>query len=93
VILMNRNDIVRLGLQEGEKVSLKTAVDDGIIREVRDMRVTSYDIPEGCCASYYPECNPLIPLWHHAERSKVPAAKSIPIRIERVGGALKEAAE
>jgi molybdopterin-dependent oxidoreductase alpha subunit len=93
VILMNRNDIVRLGLQEGEKVSLKTAVDDGIIREVGDMRVTSYDIPEGCCASYYPECNPLIPLWHHAERSKVPAAKSIPIRIERVGSALKEAAE
>jgi molybdopterin-dependent oxidoreductase alpha subunit len=93
VILMNRNDIVRLGLKEGEMVSLRTAVDDGIAREVSDMRVTSYDIPEGCCASYYPECNPLIPLWHHAERSKVPAAKSIPIRIERSGARLPEAAE
>ena len=38
-----------------------------------------YDIPRGCVAGYYPECNPLIPLWHHAKESKVPAAKAIPI--------------
>lgn len=93
VILMNPNDIVRLGLEDGEMVSLRTAVDDGIMREVTDMRVTTYNIPEGCCASYYPECNPLIPLWHHAERSKVPAAKSIPIRIHRGGARIPEAAE
>jgi hypothetical protein len=30
---------------------------------------------------YYPECNPLLPLWHYAKQSKVPAAKSIPVRI------------
>jgi molybdopterin-dependent oxidoreductase alpha subunit len=93
VILMNRNDIVRLGLEEGEMVCLRTAVDDGVSREVTGMRVTPYDVPEGCCASYYPECNPLIPLWHHAERSKVPAAKSVPIRIERMGARSAEAAE
>jgi len=93
VILMNRNDMARLGLEEGEMVTLRTAVDDGVSREVSDMRVTPYDVPEGCCASYYPECNPLIPLWHHAERSKVPAAKSIPIRIERMGARIPEAAE
>jgi hypothetical protein len=23
----------------------------------------------------------LVPLWHHAERAKVPAAKSVPVRI------------
>jgi len=43
----------------------------------------AYDIPEGCIAGYYPECNPLIPLWHHAEKAKVPAAKSIPVRVHR----------
>jgi len=43
--------------------------------------VIAYDIPEGCCAGYYPECNVLVPLWHHAERAKVPAAKSVPVRI------------
>ena len=30
-----------------------------------------------------PECNPLIPLWHYAEESFVPAAKAIPVRLER----------
>ena len=41
-------------------------------------------IPEGCCAGYYPECNALIPLWHHAEGSKVPAAKAIPVRLNKL---------
>ena len=45
--------------------------------------MTPYAVPEGCCAAYYPECNPLIPLSHHAEGSKVPAAKSVPVIIDR----------
>jgi len=40
-----------------------------------------YGIPEICIAGYYPECNVLIPLWHYAKKSKVPAAKSVPVRI------------
>ena len=43
----------------------------------------TYDLPRGCCVGYYPECNPLLPLWHYAEGSKVPAAKSIPIRVSK----------
>ena len=31
----------------------------------------------------YPEVNVLIPLWHHAKESKVPAAKAVPVRIRR----------
>jgi molybdopterin-dependent oxidoreductase alpha subunit len=84
VLLMHRNDIARLGLAEGDKVQASTALDDGVHREVGPLRVTPYDLPEGCCAGYYPECNALIPLWHHAEKSKVPAAKSIPITLRRV---------
>jgi hypothetical protein len=56
-------------------------VDDGFERKVSGLRVVAYNIPEGCIASYYPECNPLLPLWHHEEKSKVPAAKSIPVRV------------
>jgi len=82
VVLMHRNDIDRLSLQEGERITLSTAVDDGVTREVGGFRVIAYDIPEGCIAGYYPECNPLLPLWHHAEKSKVPAAKSIPVRVK-----------
>ena len=36
-------------------------------------------------AGYYPELNALIPLWHHAKESKVPAAKAIEVLLERGG--------
>ena len=85
VVLMHRNDIDRLRLQEGDRVTLVTAADDGIDRRLGALTVIAYDIPEGCCAGYYPECNVLVPLWHHAERAKVPAAKSVPVRIFREG--------
>lgn len=64
-------------------MSLVTAADDGIDRRLGGLTVIAYDIPEGCCGGYYPECNVLVPLWHHAERAKVPAAKSVPVRIVR----------
>jgi hypothetical protein len=50
---------------------------------VQDLRVTPYNVPKGACAGYYPECNPLVPLWHHAKGSKVPAVKSIPVRLSK----------
>jgi molybdopterin-dependent oxidoreductase alpha subunit len=81
VLFLNERDMQRLGLAEGQRVTAVAAVHDGVLRSVADLIVTSYGIPEGCAAGYYPECNPLIPLWHHAEDSFVPAAKSIPIRL------------
>ena len=81
VLFMHRDDIDRLRLKEGETVALSTVTEDGVDRRVDGFTVRAYDIPQGCVGGYYPECNPLIPLWHHAERSKVPAAKAIPIRI------------
>ena len=82
VVLMNRNDMARLGLDEADTVALHTAADDRE-RSVTGLRVTPYDVPEGCVAAYYPECNPLLPLAHKATGSNTPAAKSIPVRIMR----------
>ena len=82
VVLINQRDMTRFGLVEGQDVSLSTIAADGVDREVRGFRIHRYDIPNGCIGAYYPECNPLIPLWHHAERSKVPAAKSVPVVIK-----------
>ncbi|XUK69767.1 Formate dehydrogenase H [Pseudomonas yamanorum] len=84
VIFMHSNDILRLGFAVGDHVWVATAVEPEIKRQVGPLEIVGYDIPEGCVAAYYPECNALIPLWHHAERSKVPAAKSIPVRLIRV---------
>jgi hypothetical protein len=83
VLLMNDSDIRRLGLADGQMVDVQTQANDGVERRVRGLRVTRFSIPEGNCAGYYPELNPLIPLWHHARKAHVPAAKSVPIRIVR----------
>jgi len=83
VVFMNRNDVVRLGFAAGDWVTLRTAIEPEVLREVGPMQIIAYDIPVGCAAAYYPECNPLVPLWHHAERSKVPAAKSVPITLHK----------
>ena len=40
--------------------------------------VEAYDAP--ALAGYHPELNELVPLWHFAGSSKVPAAKSVPVR-------------
>ena len=81
VLLMNIDDIKERGLSVGQEVTASTVVDDGIERQVSGLKVVPYDIPKGCACGYYPELNPLVPLWHHAKKSKVPASKSIPIRL------------
>ena len=81
VLFMNQNDIDRVDLKEGDVVSLVTQIDDGVHRQVDGFIVRPYNIPEGCLGAYYPECNPLVPVSHHAEGSLVPAVKGVPVRI------------
>jgi molybdopterin-dependent oxidoreductase alpha subunit len=81
VLFMADADIRRLGLREGQTVGLETVWDDGVERRLPGLRVTRYDIPEGCLGTYYPECNVLLPVGHYAEKSLTPAAKSVPVRI------------
>jgi hypothetical protein len=85
---MNPADVARQGLEEGEIVGLTTAIEDGIRRRVGGFIVRGYNIPEGCLAAYYPECNPLVPVSHHAKGSFVPAVKGVPVRIEKTGARL-----
>jgi anaerobic selenocysteine-containing dehydrogenase len=83
VLLMNAADMSRLALEEGDFVTASTVSQDDIARSVANLRVHAFDIPAGCVMGYFPELNPLIPLAHHARESKVPAAKSIPVRLMR----------
>ncbi|NEU13807.1 FdhF/YdeP family oxidoreductase [Methylobacterium sp. BTF04] len=83
VLFMNETDMARLSVADGETVDLVTDADDGFVRAVKGLRVVKYGIPAGNCGGYYPELNPLIPLWHHDEQAKTPAAKAIPVRIVR----------
>ncbi len=81
VLLMNQDDIRRLGLAEGDTVTAVTDSTDGVRRALDGLRVTPYAIPVGCVGAYYPEANVLLPLSHYAEGSKTPAAKSIPVTL------------
>ncbi len=81
VVLMNEKDIRRFGLEEGDIVGMASVADDGIERQMHGFKIVRYDIPAGCVGAYYPEANVLIPLYQHAQRSQVPAAKSVPVRL------------
>jgi len=83
VLFMARQDMDAQGLSDGDIVQASTVANDGVERRVDGLRVVEYPVPPGCTAGYYPECNPLLPLWHYAKESKVPAAKSIAVRLTR----------
>lgn len=86
ILLMHRDDMAKLELAEGEAVCVSTVSNDNVTREVDGLHVHAFDIPAGCIMGYYPECNRLIPLSHHAKDSLVPASKSIPVRLRKSGG-------
>ncbi|MGC9239014.1 MAG: FdhF/YdeP family oxidoreductase [Acidithiobacillus sp.] len=88
VLLMNSEDMTAAGLREGQEVSLQSDAGDELVRQVDGLRVTTFPLPRGCVGGYYPELNPLIPLWYHDEHSKTPAAKGVPVRIHT--GAIHE---
>lgn len=81
VLLMSPKEIAAAGLHEGQVVGLASDADDGVHRQVDGLTVTPFDLPEGCLGAYYPEMNPLIPLWYNEKLSKTPAAKGVPVRI------------
>jgi molybdopterin-dependent oxidoreductase alpha subunit len=82
VLLINPDDIRRAGLANGQVVALVSDAGDGIRRRVSGLTVMPFALPDGCVASYYPEMNPLVALSHHDLKSKTPASKAVPVRIE-----------
>jgi molybdopterin-dependent oxidoreductase alpha subunit len=83
VLFLNKSELEKRGLEDGDRVDLITLSTDGFERRVRNFRVIGYSFPDGCCAAYYPETNPLVPLYAYDPQSFTPSSKAIPIRIER----------
>jgi len=86
VVFVNPDDIVSLGLEEGQLVDIVSEWEDGIVRQAPAFRVVSYDTPRGCTGAYYPETNPLVPLDSKADGSNQPAYKSVVVRLVPCGG-------
>ena len=81
VLLMNPEDIEAAGLTKGQVVGLETDAGDGVHRAVGGLTVTPFLLPRGCLGAYYPEMNPLVPLWYHDQASHTPAGKGVPVKI------------
>lgn len=85
VVFLNENEMTRRGLEEGDVVELVTALkfarEDRI---VRGLTLVRFDLPDGCCASYYPETQPLIALGDHDPQSGTPSYKSVPVYVRPV---------
>lgn len=82
VVFMNKHDIKKHNLDTAKTVTLFNNYKDQY-REVERLTIVPYEIPEGCIATYFPECNPLIPLNETARRSNTPASKSIKVKVKQ----------
>lgn len=80
VIFMNRHDIEKFGLERGQLVDITSHFDDGE-RQIKNFAVVEYEIPADCCATYFPEANPLVPLDSRAKRSHTPTSKCIIVSV------------
>ena len=80
VIFMNADDIKSRGFSPGDLVDITSHFEDEQ-RTARRFKIVAYEIPRSCAATYYPECNPLVPLRHVADGSNQPASKSIVITL------------
>ncbi|WP_285362887.1 FdhF/YdeP family oxidoreductase [Microbacterium sp. LMC-P-041] len=90
VVLVNADDLVDLGFDEGEIVDLVSEWrgSDGSTEERRAerFRLVSYSTPRGNAAAYYPETNVLVPLDSVADVSGTPTSKAVIVRLERRAG-------
>jgi molybdopterin-dependent oxidoreductase alpha subunit len=86
ILFMNAKEIARLGFAEGDVIDVTTALqfkrDDRI---VQGLTLVEHSLPDGCCASYYPETQPLIALEDHDLQSLTPSYKSVPVQIHMAG--------
>ncbi len=80
VIFMNSKNILELGLEAGQPVDITSHWDDGE-RSVHGFAIVPYPIPKDCCATYFPEANPLVPLGSYAKRSNTPTSKCVIVSI------------
>ena len=82
ILFMNEREIARLGHAEGDVVDVATALEHAREdRVVQRLTIVRYDLPDGCCAAYYPETQPLVALEDHDPQSLTPSYKSVPVHV------------
>ena len=80
--MMNADDLRERGLEAGDVLDL-TGHFAGETRLAPRFIAVAYDVPRGCCATYFPEANVLVPLDSTADRSGTPTSKYVRITVAR----------
>ncbi|MBI1267028.1 MAG: FdhF/YdeP family oxidoreductase [Cryomorphaceae bacterium] len=80
VVFMSQEDIEAKGLKAGAVVNLES-VFQGIVRKATRFQIVPYSIPKGCIATYFPECNALVPLHSKAKGSNTPSSKYVEVNV------------
>jgi len=83
VVFLSPTEIEKRGFEPGDRVDVVAVNGDGIVRRVRGYQLVACSFPEGSCAAYYPETNPLVALDAHDPMSFTPSYKGIPVRLVR----------
>jgi molybdopterin-dependent oxidoreductase alpha subunit len=81
VLFISEREMEKRGLKFGDRVDIRTVSIDEVERVVRSFKIVPFPMPEGCCAGYYPETNPLVPLYARDPVSGTPASKSVPVML------------
>ena len=81
VLFMNKNDMRDAKLVAEQVINIRSH-HNGESRQANNFRVIPYEIPPGCCATYFPEANVLVPLGLTADKSNTPVSKSVEVSVE-----------
>ena len=82
VIFMNQKDMNDRGLKEKEVVDIFNYF-GGVERAAHHFIAVAYPIPAGCCATYFPETNVLVPIGSVAETSNTPTSKQVVVKVKK----------
>lgn len=86
VVFVHPDDLVDLGLADGDRVDIHSEWPGEPDRSLRGYRVVAYPTSRGCAAAYFPEANVLVPLASTALGSNTPVSKAVVVRLEKMRG-------
>ena len=85
VVFVNPDDLLALGLADGDRVDVFSEWPGEPDRVLRHQRVVAYPTSRGCAAAYFPEANVLVSLSSTAIGSNTPVSKAVIVRLESAG--------
>ena len=79
---MNQKDMTDRGIVEKEVLDIFN-FHNNIERVAHKFIALAYPIPQGCCATYFPETNVLVPIDSVADYSNTPTSKLVVVKVKK----------